>query len=703
VTLPLAALAVVVALATPKVFASQASRAFASHASAPSTGSPWGGEEKFQRTRIAPEGMPGPVRVEQIDQAGAIPESITANALINNNNGATGTSRFTQSETTLVAFGNTIIAGFNDSGSFASGAHFTGWSRSTDGGVTWTDGGLLPTSAIGDAGDPVLARDNTTGRIYFSTLGFSGAETIQVFRSTDNGVSWLAPVNGTPGGSDEDKQWITVDNFPGAGNGNVYLVSRRFGGPGPGQGIYHFRSTDHGATFGPTGGTLIVSGSQGAFVTVSPDHSVHAFWYAGSTLQVRRSTDQGVTFSAPFTVASGLTGGINGDLGLTGRRNGLATFSLFRTNEFPHAAVNPVSGNIYVTYNNNPAGVDKADVFLTQSTDGGVTWSVPARVNDDATTTDQWMPTVVVSTAGDKLGVFYYSRQQDPANNNLFKRYGRIATISGGTVTFAPSFAVSDTASLPEFGRDLAVAPTYMGDYDQVVATADAFHVIWSDNRDDLPGGAPRKDPNVYYNRIPFACSACVPGAEMFTDVPAGSPFCPFIEELARRGITSGCGGGNYCPGASVSRAQMAVFLSRTLEGSGYTPPPCVPGQEMFNDVPASNPFCPFIEELARRGISSGCGGGNYCPEASVSRAQMAIFLLRTLEGSGYTPPPCVPGQEMFNDVPASNPFCPWIEELARRGITGGCGDGNYCPSASVTRAQMAAFLVRTFSICPFL
>jgi hypothetical protein len=57
----------------------------------------------------------------------------------------------------------------------------------------------------------------------------------------------------------------------------------------------------------------------------------------------------------------------------------------------------------------------------------------------------------------------------------------------------------------------------------------------------------------------------------------------------------------------------------------------------------------------------------------------------------------------MFNDVPASSPFCPWIEELVRRGITSGCGGGNYCPSASVTRAQMAVFLVRTFSICPFL
>ncbi len=273
---------------------------------------------------------------------------------------------------------------------------------------------------------------------------------IQVFRSTDNGATWLAPVNGTPGGSSEDKEWITVDNFPGAGNGNVYLVSRRFGA---GPGIYHFRSTDGGATWGPSGGTPIVSNNQGGFVTVSPNHAVHVFWYAGTTLQVRKSTDQGVTWSAPSTVASGLVGGTNGDLGLTGLRQGTATFSLFRTNEFPHAAVNPVSGNIYVTYDNDGPGSDKADVLFVQSTDGGATWSAPIRVNDDATTTDQWMPTIVVSPAGDRLGVFYYSRQEDPANNNLFKRYGRIASISGGTITFTPSFAVSDTASLHLHGR----------------------------------------------------------------------------------------------------------------------------------------------------------------------------------------------------------------------------------------------------------
>ena len=432
-------------------------------------------------------------------QSGPVYSPEALDALGNNNAGASGTGNFTQSETSILAFGNTVILGFNDAGSNAGGANkFTGWSYSFDGGATFTDGGTLPTNAGGDAGDPVLARNETTGRIYYSTLGFS-ISTIQVFRSDDNGVTWSAPVNGTPGGSSEDKQWMAVDNFPGPGNGNVYLISRRFGS---GPGIYMFRSTDHGNTFGPNLGVQIVSGQQGAFVTVGPDHAVYAFWYNGTTLQMRKSTDFGASFASAVTVASGLAGGVNGDLALTGLRQGTASYSGFRSNEFPHVAVNPVSGHLYVTYNNNPAGTDKADVYLVISADGGATWSAPVRVNDDATTTDQWQPTIAVTPNGAALGIFYYSREEDPVDNNLFKYYGRTGVISGATVTFTPSFPISDVLSLPEFGRDAVINSVYMGDYNQAAATATHFHVVWSDNRDDLSGGAPRKDPNIYYEKI---------------------------------------------------------------------------------------------------------------------------------------------------------------------------------------------------------
>jgi hypothetical protein len=73
---------------------------------------------------------------------------------------------------------------------------------------------------------------------------------------------------------------MAVDNFGGTGNGNVYLISRRFGVTAPG--IYMFRSLDNGATFGPTNGVLVVSAAggnvQGAFVVIGTDHSVNAFW-----------------------------------------------------------------------------------------------------------------------------------------------------------------------------------------------------------------------------------------------------------------------------------------------------------------------------------------------------------------------------------------------------------------------------------------
>lgn len=69
--------------------------------------------------------------------------------------------------------------------------------------------------------------------------------------------------------------------------------------------------------------------------------------------------------------------------------------------------------------------------------------------------------------------------------------------------------------------------------------------------------------------------------------------------------------------------------------------------------------------------------------------------LYRTLAVGQFEPPDCVAGEEMFDDVPASNTFCPWIEELARRGITGGCNSDNYCPGNPVSRAQMAVFVVQ--------
>src|SRR5204862_2501333 len=132
------------------------------------------------------------------------------NVLVNSPAADTSTND-TQSETSLVLAGSTVVVGFNDSGSNQSNNKFTGFSRSTDGGATFSDLGTLPTSSAGDAGDPSLARDNVSGKIYFATLGYSAGNVIQVFRSSDNGATWSAPVNAAPGfasGVTLDKEWL---------------------------------------------------------------------------------------------------------------------------------------------------------------------------------------------------------------------------------------------------------------------------------------------------------------------------------------------------------------------------------------------------------------------------------------------------------------------------------------------------------------
>ncbi len=126
-----------------------------------------------------------------------------------------------------------------------------------------------------------------------------------------------------------------------------------------------------------------------------------------------------------------------------------------------------------------------------------------------------------------------------------------------------------------------------------------------------------------------------------------------------------------------------SVSTTRTLHVGGS-----------FTDVPGTNIFYKFIETLLHTGVTGGCGGTQYCPANPVTRAQMAVFLLKSKFGAAHLPPPAT--GTVFSDVPASNQFAPWIEELAALGITGGCAPGMYCPNASVNRQQMAVFLLKT-------
>jgi len=171
-----------------------------------------------------------------------------------------------------------------------------------------------------------------------------------------------------------------------------------------------------------------------------------------------------------------------------------------------------------------------------------------------------------------------------------------------------------------------------------------------------------------------------------FDDV-ATSVFLDDILWLAESGITKGCSDTGYCPTDSVTRGQMAAFLTRAL---GYTD---AGTGDLFTDDDGSI-FEVSIDKLATAGVTKGCNppiNDQYCPDEFVTREQMAAFLVRAL---GLTDDGG--GNDFIDDD--GSVFEDAIAKLATAGITKGCNppeNTEFCPSARVTREQMAAFLRR--------
>jgi hypothetical protein len=450
----------------------------------------------------------------------------------------------TQSETAIVLGANSkVVVAYNDTGLTSVGfPGYMGWSMSANGGNTFADKGSLNHSAS----DPVLARSSRTGTIFLSSIGLdstyvnptppppilqSGNETVSVFRSLNNGASFQDPVKGMPGFVANvdymDKPWIAVDNFPGPGYGNVYLVTdhaQQLVPDGPATfDMLLTRSTDDGLTWGPVRGTRIMSDVYGNFfgpnVTVGPDHAVYVFWWQytdtkwpfnhGSIL-MSKSTDGGVTFSDPVTVTTLRTPYWLGSLLLTDSGG-----NPFDTCATPQAAVNPVTGDIYVAFNDwsDSKGTDHGNIYLMASSDGGMKWSKPVQINDDPTSNDQWFPALAVTPDGSHVGLFWYDRRLDAANN-LIDRYGAIGTVSGCTVSFGANFRITNESFPPAFTywngsvwqiQDPVIRPGYMGDYDQAVADNAYFYTTWGDNR--LPNAFHANQPDVRFARIPVTWS----------------------------------------------------------------------------------------------------------------------------------------------------------------------------------------------------
>ncbi|MBI4908639.1 MAG: S-layer homology domain-containing protein [Acidobacteria bacterium] len=179
---------------------------------------------------------------------------------------------------------------------------------------------------------------------------------------------------------------------------------------------------------------------------------------------------------------------------------------------------------------------------------------------------------------------------------------------------------------------------------------------------------------------------------QAFTDVGSTSSFLDFVYLLSKFGITTGCNTSpaKFCPTDNVTQSQMAVFVIRSLAGDAF-PFPATP---YFTDTDSGSSMFKYIQKMREWNINPGCGGGKFCPETPVTRGQMAQYIIRARFSGDVFP---YNTTARFTDVPSTDPLFPYVQKMWELGITTGCSATLYCPSDSITREQMAAFILRAF------
>ena len=202
------------------------------------------------------------------------------------------------------------------------------------------------------------------------------------------------------------------------------------------------------------------------------------------------------------------------------------------------------------------------------------------------------------------------------------------------------------------------------------------------------------RSATITVNELPVTVSQAFT-QQQFADVLPSGYYFDAVNLLKSKSVTSGCGTNDYCPGAAVTRDDMAIFIVRTILGLGsftYSPTP------HFADVSTSYFAFPWIQKLYELGITAGCSTVPmllYCPGETVTRDQMAIFIIRARYGptTAFT----WNSTPYFSDVPGTYYAFDWIQRMYQDSITAGCtlNPLNYCPGNAVSRGDMAIFLMR--------
>jgi hypothetical protein len=202
-------------------------------------------------------------------------------------------------------------------------------------------------------------------------------------------------------------------------------------------------------------------------------------------------------------------------------------------------------------------------------------------------------------------------------------------------------------------------------------------------------------------NDTPYGTPSLAAGLTVaFKDVQATTKSDKYIHAIAGAHITHGCGQGRFCPSSALTRGTASVWLLRSRFGIGYAPPPAT---GIFVDVSPESFGADYIEDAYNRGIFTQCnisGAPRFCPNQPVTRKLLASLLLKTSQGSSYTPPACT---GIFKDVKCTEPYAPWVKDVYNRGWMDACmvkpNLKLFCPTRVEQRGLSAEEDAKTFGI----
>jgi hypothetical protein len=375
---------------------------------------------------------------------------------------------------------NMMVIGWRQFDNVASNFRQAGWAFSTDAGATWTFPGRIEQGIF--RSDPVLDYDSS-GNFYYNSLSIdtSGTYVCKVFKSNNGGASW-DPGTDAAGG---DKQWMTIDRTAGVGSGNIYSFwSSNFSSCPP---DLFTRSSNGGSSYencsfvdgDPYWGTMAVGNAGELYISGGQNDTV-------SDLVVCKSNNAQIpgaiiTWNTPVSVfMDGYLGGgpdVN-PVGLLGQ----VSIDVDRS-------TGPGQGNVYILSSLvRLSNFDPGDVMFARSVDGGLTWSVPIRINDDASAFNtQWFGTMSVAPNG-RIDAVWLDTRDAAGGGHESALYYSYSVDQGFTWSFNEKLS-------PNFDPHLGYPDQdKMGDYFDMISDDTGAHLAWANT---LNG-----EQDVYYSYI---------------------------------------------------------------------------------------------------------------------------------------------------------------------------------------------------------